>query len=58
MLTNVGVIDFSVEDNFGRGHGVIIGEKELCSEFASFIASPWRAYMMAHLPCNSMKKCL
>jgi len=37
------VVDLGIENDFGRRHGVIIGEKKFCFEFAVFVAGSWWA---------------
>ena len=56
--TDVGVVDLGIEYDFGRRHGVVVGEEELCLELSVFVAGSGWAWMEVDVPWSSMKKCL
>lgn len=39
QVVDVGVVNLSTENAFGRGHRVVVGQKQLSIEFAVFIRS-------------------
>lgn len=41
--TDVWVVDLGVENDLGRGHGVVVRKEQLCLELAVFVAGPGRA---------------
>ena len=57
--TDVGMIDLSIENNFGWGHWVVIGDQDFSLELSISIASSWRAWSLyCDVPSMMTKKCL
>ena len=52
------MVDLGVEDDFGRGHGVVIGEEEFGVEVTAFVAGAVGAWVDGGVPSSFMKKCL